>query len=323
MGDAHDPDRAGGFDPRDIVPPSGWPDTVDGWKAVTDRLLDERCCVFHRNAAISTHYARIYEREPTLYKWAAMAAIASHHVRLALLPFRIHTDRTGYVDIPTSLRHGRRLLAADVDTIRSTNNAIFDDIFWVHVAYATADHGIEQLRSLLRTEPHYAPVLAGFEALDEARRVLDQETASQRARQVANELIWTGNVALLLHEQRAIVQPNFDRLSSSFGRILSIGSATTFEVRGVHQELAHFTSFYLYSLSRGFPNAVRARSFPRITRFDDRWRWLEMSVVPRFRLFDANAPLVDASMRRIFDVSRYYASLPCLAPSSEGHRHGA
>ena len=309
----------GAFEPHDVVPQSGMPETVDGWKAFTDRLLSEQCCVFHRNAAISTHYARIYKQEPTYFKWAAMAAIASHHVRLALLPFRIHTDRTGYVDIPTSLRHGRRLLATDIDTIRSTNNAIFDDIFWVHLAYVTAENGIERLRSLLRTERHYAPVLAGFEAIDEARRLLDQPNVSQQARRAASDLIWTGNVELLHHEQRAVVQPNFDRLSCSFARILSIGSATTFEVRGLHQELAHFTSFYLYSLSRGFPAAVRAQSFPRITRFDDRWRWLVMSVVPRFRLFDANERLVDASMRRIFDVSRQYASIPCLLPSSHGH----
>jgi hypothetical protein len=60
--------------------------------------------------------------------------------------------------------------------------------------------------------------------------------------------------------------------------------------------------------------ALRAQAFPRITRFDDRWRWLEMSVVPRFRRFDADARLVDASLRRIFDVSRVYASTPCILP---------
>jgi hypothetical protein len=32
-------------------------------------------------------------------------------------------------------------------------------------------------------------------------------------------------------------------------RLVSIGSATSFEVRGVRQEVACFTSFYLYSLT--------------------------------------------------------------------------
>jgi hypothetical protein len=38
------------------------------------------------------------------------------------------------VDIPHSLRRRRALLLTDVNTIRETNNTIFDDIFWVHLA---------------------------------------------------------------------------------------------------------------------------------------------------------------------------------------------
>jgi hypothetical protein len=306
------------FEPPDVDPSTGVPDSIGAWRAVAERRLSDQCCVFHRNAAISSHYVWIYQQQPAYFKWAAMAAIASHHVRLALAPFRIHIDRTGFVDIPTSLRHGRRLLANDVDTIRATNNAIYDDIFWVHLAYV-AEGGITQLRSLLRRDPHYAPVLAGFEAIDEARRLLEHPTVSTQARRTAKDLIWTGNLELLRHEQRSVVQPNFDRLSSSFARLMSIGSATTFEVRGVRQEFSHLTSFYLYSLTRGFRDAVRDQSFPRITCFEDRWRWLAMSVVPRFRGFDADARLVDASMRRILDVSRQYTAVPCLVPPSHDH----
>jgi hypothetical protein len=243
-----------------------------------------------------------------------MAAIASHHVRLALFPFRLDTDRTGYVDIPHSLRRHRLLLTADVDTIRATNNAIFNDIFWVHLAYVTAEDRIERLRALLRAERQYAPVLAGFEAIDQGRRVLEDATASAEARRAAHDLIWAGNVQLLEHEQRALVQPNFDRLSCAFARLVSIGSATSFEVGGVRREATYFTSFYLYSLTRGMQQAMRAQAWPRITRFDDRWRWLEASVVPRFRRLDADTRLVDASLRRIFDEARDYASTPCVLP---------
>ena len=148
---------------------------------------------------------------------------------------------------------------ADVNTIRETNNAIFDDIFWVHLAYGTAEDGIECLRGLLGAEPHYAAVLAGFEAIDQGRRVLEDETASAQARRAAEELIWEGNVQLLEHEQRALVQPNLDRLSCAFARLFSIGSALTFEVRGMRQEASYFTSFYLYSLTRGVPQACARR----------------------------------------------------------------
>jgi len=303
-------------EPREVVSRNRTPDTIAGWRAVADGLLSDPCCAFHRNVEISSRYAWIYQLHPACFKWTAMAAIASHHVRLALFPLRLDTDRTGFVDIPHSLGRRKLLLTADVDTIRATNNAIFNDIFWVHLAYVTAEDGIERLRALLQAERHYAPVLAGFEAIDQGRRVLEDGMASAQARQAANDLIWEGNVELLRHEQRAVVQPNFDRLSCAFARLISIGSATSFEVRGVRREVASFTSFYLYSLSRGIPPALRAQEWPRITRFDDRWRWLTASVVPHFRRIDADTCLVHASLRRISHEARDFASAPCVLPCS-------
>ena len=154
-------------EPDELVARNGAPDTIAGWRALADGLLSDPCCAFHRNVEISSRYAWIYQLQPACFKWAAMAAIASHHVRLALFPFRLDTDRTGYVDIPHSLGRRKLLLTQDVNTIRATNNAIFSDIFWVHLAYVTAEDGIERLRALLRAEHHYAPVLAGFEAIDQ------------------------------------------------------------------------------------------------------------------------------------------------------------
>jgi hypothetical protein len=299
-------------EPRDLVPHNRTPDTIAGWKALADGLLSDPCCAFHRNVEISSRYAWINRLQPACFKWAAMAAIASHHVRFVLFPLRLDTDRTGFVDIPHSLARRKLLLTADVDTIRATNNAIFNDIFWVHLAYVTADDGIGRLRALLRAEHDYAPVLAGFEAIDRGRRVLEDVTASAAARQAAGDLIWAGNVELLRHEQRAVVQPCFDRLSCTFARLVSIGAATSFEVRGVRREVACFTSFYLYSLTRGSPRALRAQAWPRITRFDDRWRWLAASVVPHFQRIDAR--LVDASLRRILHEARDFASAPCVLP---------
>ena len=47
-------------------------------------------------------------------------------------------------------------------------------------------------------------------------------------------------------------------------------------------------------------------------RYDDRWRWIVTSIVPRFRRFDADMRLADTSLRRIFDEARDYASNPCV-----------
>src|SRR4029077_9413124 len=163
-------------EPVALVPASQAPDTVAGWRALANGLLTDQACAFHRNVEISSRYAWLYKVLPGCLKWAGMAAIASHHVRLALFPLRLDADRTGYVDIPHSLGR-RRLLLRDVHTIRATNNAIFNDIFWVHIAYVSADNGIQRLRTLLRDLPDYRPVLAGFEAIDEGRRVLDDRAA--------------------------------------------------------------------------------------------------------------------------------------------------
>jgi hypothetical protein len=38
------------------------------------------------------------------------------------------------------------------------------------------------------------------------------------------------------------------------------------------------------------------------------------SVVPRFRRFDDDPRLIDASLRRILDQARAYASMPCVLP---------
>ncbi|MFC7495851.1 MULTISPECIES: DUF2515 family protein [unclassified Nocardioides] len=290
------------------------PDTVAGWKAHVEGLLTEPSCAFHRNVDISSHYARTYLELPTCLKWAGMAAFASHHVRLALFPLRLDTDRAGFVDLPRSLGRRKVLRTMDVDTIRVTNNAIFDDIFWVHRAYLSG--GIGLVRRLLAPEPGYASILAGFETIDRGRRVLEDPAATADARRDAEDLVWTGNVQLLEHEQRALVQPHFDRLSCMSARLVSIGAATTFEVRGPRREAAYFTSFYLTSLTRGMPDVLRAGSWPRITRYDDRWRWISTSVVPRFRRFDADTRLIEATVQRIVEEASVHAAMPCMAPRS-------
>ena len=147
-----------------------------------------------------------------------------------------------------------------MNTIRETNNAIFDDIFWVHLAYLTADDGIARLRALLGESATTRPSSPASRRSTGAAGSWRTSRRPRQARRRPTSSIWEGNVQLLEHEQRALVQPHFDRLSCAFARLISIGSATSFEVRGLRQEVAYFTSFYLYSLSRGIPRSVRAQA---------------------------------------------------------------
>ena len=255
--------------PRAPIGRNETPDTIAGWKALAERLLTRQTCAFHRNVEISSRYAWINRILPSCFKWAAMAAIASHRVRLTLYPLRLDPGRGHGIDIPHGHPGRRNLLPTeDVNLIKATNNAIYDDIFWVHLAYVTAEDGIERLRDLLRADRHYAPVLSGFEAIDRGRRMVTDRMASAEAQRRAADLIWSGNIRLLEHEQRVVVQPNFDRLSCASARLVSLGSATSFEVRGVRQEFPYFTAFYLYSLTRGMPQLcarVHGRASPAST----------------------------------------------------------
>jgi hypothetical protein len=241
-------------EPWEVALRDGAPATIAGWKALVEGLLTNQCCAFHRNMEISSHYAWMYGQRPVGFKWAAMAALASHHVRLALFPLRVDSDGTGYVDLPRSLARRRLLL--------------------------TPGDGSE----------------------------------SVAARREAEQLVWDGTLQLLEHEQRALVQPNFDHLSCAFARLVSIAATTSFEVRGVRQEVACFTSFYLHSLRQGVPHARQVHAWPRITHFEDRWRWLETSVVPRFRRVEADRSAIGGALRRIAAEARVYASIPCVPP---------
>ncbi len=291
----------------DQIQQEGPPDTIAGWKALAEGILvDERCAV-RRNRQISSCYAWAYMALPSCFKWAGMAAIASHHVRVALLPLHIETALRGSAG--RTHRPGRwRALTEDVNTIRDTNNDIFDDLFWVHLAYVTSEDGIGLLRTLLRNARHYAPILAGFEALDQGRRILEDAAASPTARGKARDLVWKGTLLLLEHEQRFVVQPNFDRLSGRYAWVVSMGSATSFESRGPCQTIEFFTSFYFYTLVRTNPRGLDGRMCPLITNYDDRWRWLVSSVVPRFQRVDTEPHVIRGILQRIFDHDHHRPS---------------
>ncbi|MGB5953059.1 MAG: hypothetical protein WBG57_11190 [Ornithinimicrobium sp.] len=301
--------------------PGRRPETAEDWKAAAGDLLSPPCCAFHRNVEISAKYAWLYQQSPECFKWAAMAAIASHHIRLVLFPLRLDTDRGGYIDVPRSLsRRGR--LTEDANTIRETNNAIFADIFWVHLAYLSClddEDSLAHLRFLLEPMPHYALVLSAFETIDRGRLLALDERATPQERKRGEDMVWEGNVSLLDHEQRVVVQPHFDQLSPPFVRMISMGATTAFDVRGVRQEVRYFTSFYLHSLGSGLKNAARMKSWPRITRLEDRWSWLETGVVPRFRRLDASPDLISASLARVLDGAAAYVDTPCVMPPHREH----
>ena len=250
--------------------------TISDWKGHAESLLTSQPCVYRRNGQISALYAALYLRHPALFKWAGMAAFASHHIRLALWPLRLNADSTGEVDLPRALGRRQALNLSDVDQIRRTNNDIFDDIFWLHLVYDGSESGLRELQDLVATDEHYAPIGTAFAELEQGRRFLDRAA------------VWRANLAILEHEQRAVVQPRFDGLSCRFARAFSFGASAGFEVRGIRQSASVFTSFYGHALRQRLRGRRWEYGLPLLTSFADRWNWIEGAVVPRFQRFESN-----------------------------------
>ena len=277
------------------------------------RSPDDQCCAFHRNVEISSRYAWMYRLSPLVQMGRdgrdrvpprparplpAPAGHRSHRLRG-------HPAQPGPPEV---------LLTEDVNTIRATNNAIFNDIFWVHLAYVTADDGIERLRALLQRSATTHPSCpasrrstkdAGSWRTGQRPRRLDRPPKISSGRETSSS--WSTSNA-----------PWCSRTSIAC-RALSPGSSRSARRRPSRcVEFGGTSRTSPRSTCRRSPSGSRTACapWPRITRFDNRWRWVVASVVPRFRRFDADTRLIDASLRRILDEARVYASTPCVLPRS-------
>lgn len=275
---------------------------MDDWRARAEGLLSDQPCVAHRNGEISALYAALYLRRPGLFKWAGMAAFASHHVRLALWPLAANADADGAVDLPRALGKWQSLHMDDVDVLRRTNNGIFRDVFWAHLAYDGSAEGIDRLRRAIDGDPESAALLRPFEQLERGRLALDAGDPG------AEEIIWAANIEILEHEQRELVQPHFDQLSCAFARAFSVGATLGFRVDGLLRSLGLFTTFYGHALTRRAGHFVRAMRLPDVTRLDDRWAWIEAAVAPRFRRYEQDRGTIIPALQEILDEAEARAN---------------
>lgn len=237
---------------------------------VRSTLIDESR-LLDRNAQISGSYAAMYLRHPSLLKWSGMAAFASHHVR-KLIAIRQYAKGGS-----TSAQRAQRMLSEkEIETIRTINNTIHDDIFWAHIIYNGTPEGLTHLNKIVRGTKH-EPMGHGFSLIEQGR--LAQVAGSFDA----TNLIWQGNLSLLRHEQEHIVQPLLSGLSCTFARVLSLGSSLNYEPRGVVDCMKYCSSFYLFMLTREPSRLIQDRTLPRLDRLEQRWAWIQRVLVPKFQ----------------------------------------
>jgi len=237
--------------------------TIAEWKAYTEQMLPAEEEVIERNHTITAIYANLYWSERRLFKWAGMAAFASHHVSFGLLPFMAKSVKL--LDIKTAC--STRGLTNDLNLIRHLNNRIFDDIAWVHFAYQ--QHGIELLRELMNGHTHYNNMLRSFELLETGRQLADRGEAQ----------IWIANTQLLRHEQEFVVQPVFNRLGATFQSLLTFCASLDFNPSHTKTDWRYHSSFIAYMYLYGKKLMLNTKSPPNLTILPQRWAWLEEKIV--------------------------------------------
>jgi len=229
------------------------------WQARANRRIEfvpgnpgNRAAVFKRNEYVTAAYAEMYLRNPALYKWAGMAALTSAAVgRGMYMMHYLKRSRMGSM-IGLFSREVR-----DVSYMLGIGNlAVFEDIYWQHLAYERA--GIGELERIGRAGKLDQQVLRAWRQIEAGRRANDQE------------LIWEGNRGLLYYEQKEVLQPKVYDGDAALWKALSgwirspiPGHAETIEVF-----------------------APRAN----IGLFEDRWQWIEQRMLPRWKQLSARHP---------------------------------
>lgn len=282
------------------------------WHAILERQLPPQSSYIARSRAITALYARWYLQEPWLFKWAGLAAFASAQVggslalvelleaphgavrviapaepQLSLLELSLETygRALNLVQlIPLALHDAatRALLLDDLELFKQANDAIFADIGWAHLAYASA--GLKALEPNMATSAQ-APLLEAFRMLDEGVQRLQTPAGYQ----AGAELIQQGSVAMLRHEQWHVLPPYMERISPLGQLFASLGAILSFEGGAAMSDQIAFSGYFglMPVLSRGRSVANTA----------DRWEWIEQSMLPCWARLDA-AYSDDCAMHR-------------------------
>lgn len=262
--------------------------TREEWLHAVESDLPSEDHFSERNRAITARYARWYLAHPDKLKWAGMAAFASRQVGLAIVSseMMLAPERFGDANFLVQLHRMAcgMFMISDLEEMRRGNNAIFHDIAWAHAAYL--EGGLSEIEGNLSGQEG-SLLLEGFRLIDRGVNIALSSPESDEA----GKLVWEGNVTLLRHEQTAVLQPVFDRLSPG-GRVLaSFGSELDFS--GLRPQdpacVASFSSFY------GYLNAITG--LKSVADADHRWQWVESSVVPAWMEADRRM-LEDPSLQR-------------------------
>lgn len=229
------------------------------WRSRANRRIEfspgnpaDRATVLKRNEYVTAAYAEMYLRNPAVYKWAGMAALTSAAVGRGM--YMIHGLKHSHMGLMVGLFS--REVAQVSAMLGAGNLAVFEDIYWQHLAYERA--GITELERMYRAGALDRRVIQAWRQIEQGRRAGDPA------------LIWAGNRGLLHYEQQQVLQP---------------------AVYDGDRELWKALSGWILSPIPGHVETIEAFApGANIGIFDDRWAWIEQRMLPRWQALADQQP---------------------------------
>lgn len=208
--------------------------------------------IVQRNELVTAAYAEMYLRNPNLYRWAGMAALTSASVGRGMYMMRVLQMSR----LSSMIGMFGRDVVQVLELLGSGNLAVFDDIYWQHMAYEIG--GIAEIERVFRAGDLDRLALLGWQQIDEGRRTHN------------SALIWEGNTNLLFFEQKEVLQPRVYDGNPQLWRLL--GGWITSPMLGQYQTFEAFA-----------PHG-------NIGIFEERWNWIEQSMMPYWKYLVEQQP---------------------------------
>jgi len=243
--------------------------------------------VIKRNRTITTYYAQLYQQNPQLYKWAGMAAFASFHIGEKLKIW--NWEKSGIKASPI-LKKKNRTIEDDFQVIRILNNKIFLEIGWKHLAFEQMPY--ETFKSHLTKKNKHPIIINAFEKLKNAKEQLSKNTDPYWI----NKIIWEANTEILWHEQSIVVQPLFDKLSTTFSKAMTLFASFDYKIN--HHQTRRITQskFIFFMFLKGFKHLKENWFIPEVTNLTHRWFWISKDILEKWKTIESKQDIITAEI---------------------------
>lgn len=218
-----------------------WKKKVNEYKAKLQGQSDIR------NHGITCAYAKMYMQNPGKFKWAGLAALTSGKIGEHQNDFKL------WEYIKSKVGFNEEILFKE--DIFKGNQAVFDDLFWQHWAYS--EGGIAAIEKLYCNKEITEMGYRAWLKIHEGN-------------------VWEGNLALLYHEQKNVLQP---KMYAQHGE--AWGAWDLMNSIGARFFLGKLIVSTVPDDGGEFPG-------DNIANFEERWKWIEEYIMPSWERFETN-----------------------------------